>query len=402
MCSEAPEETYQSFSNDDKCIVNSWKEKRNSLISRRVREEVESELEIETSLTRESTNFIRVKVHSVDPKDLCNESAMLTIWQPTEEQLSFLKEGTSAEIHNLAVRESTYDGISQLVANNRTIIEPFAFDASLLAEKIGFRQRQFLNLFQVHALSHGASNEKGRTKKNFDVAAVQIHVQTSKEDFIFYLSDETNLILRVHCRSPPSMLKALLSAEKQSFPSYALRDLFILPFDQNEQCAVAEFCDMSSVVLTNHRLESLSKWVASSSKTEIQQVAVYIRAGLPLWEHDCNEKIYLGYVMGLRSDGFEKLYIEVDCCGQGSFQWKLPIEILQRMLSEISPGDTPQESRFADAKYRASKVCSLSSIFRARGLLWRFQLLTDPEAVVCSATKVNKHNIGHLYNTLQH
>jgi len=404
MSSTTSGEIDESFNDDDKCIIRRWKEKRNSLIHRRVREEVESELETETSLMRESTNFLRVKVHSTDPKSSCNESAMLTIWQPTEEQLGVLKEGTSVEVHNLAIRESTYDGISQLVANNRTIIEPFAFQASSLAEKIGFRQRRFLNLFQVHTLSHGAANEKLGTKKNvnFDVAAVQIHVHQSDspDDFIFYLSDETNLTLRVHCRNPPSILKTLLLSERRSFPSYATRDLFIRPFDQEQQCAVAEFRDMSSVVLTNQRLENLSKWAVSSSQNEIQQIAAYIKAGLPLWEHDCNEKIYLGYVMGLKTESIENISIEVDCCGQGYFEWKLPVGILRQMIFAISL-DNLQERIFLEQENRAAKDGALGSIFRARGILWRFQLLSEPESVVCNATKANKHNLGHLYEILQ-
>ena len=401
--STAPEDTFESLSVDERSTISRWKEKRNSLINRRVREEVESELEIETSLLRESTNFLRMKVHSIDPKKSCNESAMLTIWQPTEEQLGFLKEGTTVEIHNLAVRESAFDGISQLVANSRTIIEPSTFEASFLADKIGFRHRRFLNLFHVHKLSLGASSKKGGTMRNetFDVAAVQIHVQTSNipEDFTFYLSDETNLLLRVHCRDPPSTLKTFLSAEKQSFPQYAMRDLLVRPFDHEQQCAVAEFCDISSLILTNHRVEALSKWVASSSKGEIQQIATYIKSGLPLWEQSCDRKIYLGYVVGVRNKGIENFFIEVDCCGQGSFEWKVPVDVLGQMIPVIS-SDIDEEHIFNHAKNRASKDSLLNSLFRSRGILWRFKLLTEPEIVVCSATKVEKQNIGQLYKSL--
>ena len=405
MNSTTPEDIYESLTNDEKCVISRWKGKRSAMINRRVREEVESELEIETSLVRESTNFLRVKVHSIDPKGFRNESAMLTIWQPIEEQLGFLNEGACVEIHNLAVRESSFDGISQLVANSRTIIKSFALESSSLAEKIGFRHRRFLNLFGVHKLSHGASNEKGGNSKteNFDVAGVQIHVQTSNilDDFILYLSDETNLILRVHCRNPPSTLKAIILSETQSFPTYAMRDLFIRPFDQEEQCAVAEFCEISSVILTNRRLETLSKWVASSSKGEVQQLVAYIKADLPLWEHDCNKKIYLGYITGVRSESIEKFYLEVDCCGQGSFEWKVPVDILERMVSAISSVGL-QESTFADTKIRASQDNSISSIFRSRSILWRFKILSEPEVVVYSATQADKRNIGQLYKTMQH
>ncbi len=402
--STAPEDTFESLSVDERSTVSKWKEKRNSLINRRVREEVESELEIETSLVRESTSFLRVKVHSIDPKRSCNESAMLTIWQPTEEQLGFLKEGTTVEIHNLAVRESAFDGILQLVANSRTIIEASTFEVSSLADKIGFRHRRFLNLFHVHKLSLGASSKKGGTRMNetFDVAAVQIHVQTSNipEDFTFYLSDETNLLLRVHCRDPPPALKTFLSTEKQSFPHYAIRDLLIRPFDHERQCSVAEFSDISSLVLKNHRVEALSKWVASSSQGEIHQIATYIKSGLPLWEQSCDTKIYLGYVIRVRNKGIENFYIEVDCCGQGSFEWKVSVDVLGQMIPVIS-SDIDKENIFNDAKNSALKDSLLSSLFRSRGILWRFKLLTEPEIVVCSATEAEKQNIGQLYKSLQ-
>lgn len=399
MSSTTPEDIYESMTDDQKLEISRWKERRSSSINRRVREEVESELEVETSLVRESTSFLRIKVHSIHPKSSVNESAVLTIWQPTEEQLGFLNEGTTVEIHNLAVRHSAYDGVPQLVANSRTIIEKFEFEASSLARTIGFRHRRFLNLFGVHKLSHQASNEKGGKimTESFDTAAVQIHVQTTnvEDDFTFYLSDETNLILRVHCRNPPAALKTFLLSEDQSFPIYAMRDLIIRPFDEKEQCAVAEFSEVSSVISTNHRLENLSNWVASSG-FEIQQIAAYLKADLPLWENDCIKKIYLGYVIGFRFESIEKLYIEVDCCGQGSFEWKIPVAILEEMLSMISPISLRQSLSIED-----SRDSELSVLFRSKSILWRFQLLTEPEIVVCGATKAEKRTIGHVYKTLQ-
>jgi len=400
----APEEIYESFSNHDKNVISRWREKRSSSIHRRVREEVEAELETETSLMRESTSFLRIRVHSIDPKISRNESAMLTIWQPTEDQLGILKEGVSVEIHNLAVRKSSYDGRPQLVANNRTIIEPFVFQASSLVGQIGFRKRRYLNLFQVQALSHEAAHGEGESKKysEFDVAAVQVHVEQpmASGDFVFYLSDETNLILRVHCKNPPQILKTMLLSENQPFPSYAMRDLSICPFDQKQQCAVAEFCDVSSVVLIHQRVKKLSTWAASSSMTELQQIAAYIKADLPLWEQDCNEKTCLGYVMGLRAKSAGKIYIEVDCCGQGSYEWKVPVRILRQMMSDISV-DNLQAILLPDqAENRTANSGTLSSMFRARSILWRFQLLSEPEPAVSGASRADKHTIGRLYETL--
>jgi len=405
MKSTTPEEIYESFSNEDKEIVSRWRDQRNALIIRRVREEVESELETETSLVRESTSFLRVKVHSIDPRSSRNETATLTIWQPTEEQLGFLVEGTSVEIHNLAVRESNYDGILQFVANNRTIIEPFSLKAHSIAQKIGFHQRRFLNLFQVHALSHETVNRKDQTRQSvdFDVAGAQIHVVPQSdlsEELFFFLSDETNLVLRVYSRNPPSTLKTLLLSKKQSFPCYAMRDLVIRPFDQEQQCAVAEFCDTSSVVLTNKRVEKLAKWASSPTQNELHQIAAYTKAGLPLWEQDCNEKICLGYITGLRTESAETIFIQVDCCGHGSYEWKLPVHVLQQMISSISPSKL-RVSLCPDQEDRVAKFGRISSIFRARGVLWRFQLSSQSESVVSSAIEADKLSMGRIYDTLQ-
>ncbi|MGK3756068.1 MAG: hypothetical protein ACI8RD_008378 [Bacillariaceae sp.] len=405
MRSSRPEEIYETFDNQEKNIISKWREQRNALVHRRVQQEVEAELETETSLIRESKNFQRVRVYSIDPKTSCRESALLTIWQPTEEQLGFLKEGTAVEIHNMALRDATYDGSLQLIANSRTVIESFTFQATSLIEKIGFRKRRFLNIFQVHKLSHEATNDRvNRKQSDFDVAAVQIHVvepSHSSDAFSFYVTDETNLILRIHCKKPPLVLKALLLGEKL-FSPYAMRDLVICPFDQEQQCAVAEFRDMSSVVMSNEHIERLKSWTSSSSQKDLSQIAAYLRAGLPLWEQDSDQKVSLGYIMGLRTESKDKIYIEVDCCGHGCYEWKLPARVLQQMISTISADDL-QVSLCPEQEDRISKFGMLSKILRARGILWRFQLssVAVSESIVCSATEANRHNIGLLYETLQ-
>ena len=405
MKSSRPEEIYETFDNQEKNIISRWREQRNALVHRRVQQEVEAELETDTTLIRESKNFQRVRVYSIDPKTSCRESALLTIWQPTEEQLGLLKEGTAVEIHNLALRDATYDGSLQLIANSRTVIESFTFQSSSLIKKIGFRQRRFLNIFQVHKLSHEATHDKVNGKQSdFDVAAVQIHVvepSDSSDAFSFYVTDETNLILRIHCKKPPLVLKTLLLGEKR-FSPYAMRDLVICPFDQEQQCAVAEFRDMSSVVMANEHVERLKNWASLSSQKDLSQIAAYLRAGLPLWEQDSDQKVSLGYIMGLRTESKDKIYIEVDCCGHGCYEWKLPARVLQQMISTISVDDL-QVSLCPEQEDRISKFGMLSKILRARGILWRFQLssVAVAESVVCSATEANKHNIGLLYGTFQ-
>jgi len=404
MTSSRPEEIHESFNDQDKDTFSRWKEQRSALIHSRVREELEAELETETSLTLESKRFQRVLVYSTNPKNSGRESALLTIWQPTEEQLGLLKEGTSVEINDLAVRDTIYDGNLQLIASSKTIIKSFVFQASSLIEKIGFRHRRFLNMFQVHKLSHEANKTTRKKPLDFDVAAVQMHVIEPSDfldAFTFYVTDETNLILKIYCKKPPLLLKTLLLGEKR-FSPYAMRDLHICPFDQEQQCAVAEFRERSSVVMSNQYVERLVNWVSLAAQKDLPQIVAYLRAGLPLWEQTSDKRISLGYIMGLRTESMEKIYIEVDCCGHGCYEWKLPTRVLHQMISTISVDDL-QVSLCPEQEDRISKFGKLGSILRARGVLWRFQLssATVNESVVCNATEANKHNIGLLYETLQ-
>ena len=52
-----------------------------------------------------------------------------------------------------------------------------------------------------------------------------------------------------------------------------------------------------------------------------------------------------------------------------------------------------------DEENELSEDSSLRLILHSRGILWRFQLLAEPEVVVYSATKANEYNVGHLYQT---
>eukprot|EP00751_Fragilariopsis_kerguelensis_P034173 CAMPEP_0170968308 /NCGR_PEP_ID=MMETSP0735-20130129/43197_1 /TAXON_ID=186038 /ORGANISM="Fragilariopsis kerguelensis, Strain L26-C5" /LENGTH=331 /DNA_ID=CAMNT_0011387345 /DNA_START=11 /DNA_END=1004 /DNA_ORIENTATION=+ len=303
MTSSRPEEIHESFNDQDKDTFSRWKEQRSALIHSRVREELEAELETETSLTLESKRFQRVLVYSTNPKNSGRESALLTIWQPTEEQLGLLKEGTSVEINDLAVRDTIYDGNLQLIASSKTIIKSFVFQASSLIEKIGFRHRRFLNMFQVHKLSHEANKTTRKKPLDFDVAAVQMHVIEPSDFLDAFLFKKT-----------------LLLGEKR-FSPYAMRDLHICPFDQEQQCAVAEFRERSSVVMSNQYVERLVNWVSLAAQKDLPQIVAYLRAGLPLWEQTSDKRISLGYIMGLRTESMEKIYIEVDCCGHGCYEW---------------------------------------------------------------------------------
>jgi hypothetical protein len=146
MSSASPEEFFGNLNVLEKSTVEKWRQKRLGIIQRRVREEAEAELETDVTLVRKSTPFLRVKLHSVHPSTSKCEMAMLTIWEPTEEQMNVLKEGTTVEVKNLGVNEAVYEGMLQLKGNHRTILESIDLHDTSLAERLGYAKRRWLSL----------------------------------------------------------------------------------------------------------------------------------------------------------------------------------------------------------------------------------------------------------------
>jgi hypothetical protein len=125
---------------------------------------------------------------------------LLTIWEPTEEQLNILKEGTAFEIQNLAVRETPYGGLLQMTASTRTPIESIDLDVSSQSH-LGYENRRFLGVFQIHALSHKLLANDFASKTRWpDVDTVAVHVKSiepsdSARGYRIYVTDESQLML---------------------------------------------------------------------------------------------------------------------------------------------------------------------------------------------------------------
>lgn len=406
----SPEDVFESLDQNDQNEVNKWREQRNVLIQQRIRDEVQAELETETSLYRESTPFLRVKVHSLQARERRCESAILTIWHPTENHLNLLKEGSSVQISNLSVRASEFDGHLQLTANKRTVIEPFACELFSLKNSIGYSERRCLTMIEVHKLSHSAAMNEGEIelqRLDFDTAGAivrSLEPSRTQQETILYLTDESQLLLRVHCKMLPYNLRDLFSGKES--PIVALCDLRLRAFDDHQQCAVAELGDLSSVLLSNDRVEELSQWGADSTNTDLLQVETCLELGLPPSEQICDAKVGLGYIMGLRSENkSEKLHIQVDCCGYGSQEWELPISVLQDMLTALS-AETQTVALSPTEDLRIRRLGILGSIFRARGALWQFQLAFKPDSsslsrhVVSVASLADKAGLARYYLTI--
>lgn len=157
MASASPGDFYEQLSRSDQAIIDKWKERRDYLLRDMVQKEIEARLEGDTALCRESTPFIRVFVKSYDTREAdavgyavntC-EGAMLTIWDPSEQQFGILHEGNVVRIRNLAVRASKHEGLLQMTAGAKTQME-LALSSPIPLASFGCAKRSFTNILRVH------------------------------------------------------------------------------------------------------------------------------------------------------------------------------------------------------------------------------------------------------------
>ena len=408
--SGSPSEFYGGLTDGEKATIENWRGKRSIVLRDRVQKEIEAELECVESLIRESIPFLRVLVQSAAltfSNEGKREQALLTIWSPTEEQVCVLQEGSLVQIQNLAVRETEFDGLVQLTANSRTYIEA-CVRASRISPHVclGYTKRYFQNLFQVHVLSHQAAATKvgkslGRTD---DVDLVACLLRVEKDAFsnavTLHVTDESQLILRVHCEYlPPSIAapSSSLCAEAQNlacdhYRVVAFCDLRVLPYDGISNCAVARFCNTSSLSKSapTKRIQDLRRWTSTTiGRQSLDQTTKYLHAQLTMWP-SYDPLTAFGYVMGVKvesliSSSGELLYLEVDCGNSDFEEWEFPIHLLQDMLSASSMGKILKShggSCFvalnSAAESDVAKMKTLEKLFRSSGILWRFELYRRP------------------------
>ena len=389
MKSMSPSEFFEGLHADEKAIVSKWREKRSSILRDRLQKEVEAELECDTSLIRKSTPFIRLLVQTRDvasqeeqPRKAANcEEALLTIWQPTEEQIGVLKAGAVLQLQNVAVRESKFDGLVQLTANSRTCLEALESSAVLTPSSSQSSKRWFQNVFRIHIHSHklqGSADGNSRLV-DVDTVVVLLKVETpdssADEKLILYVTDETKLILRIHCDIVPCGLERS-SWEHQCGKKSIMRILSfsnvrVLPFDLVENCAVARFSDTSILSkAASDRSDLLRNWAESRGQDTVDSVSYFVGARLSIRErHDWLTA--LGYIIGFKVESSASLQIEVDTGGDELQEWEFPIHLLQKLVFE---GLEVNVALCPDEEKRAIALGVMEQLFRARGIIFRFQL----------------------------
>ena len=428
MESASPCDFYEQLSRCDQVLIDKWKEKRDLLIRDMAQKEIEARLEVDTALFRESTPFIRVFVrsynsfkiyNSTEEEDAC-EGAMLTIWNPSEQQLGLLREGNVVKIRNLSVRASKHEGLLQLTAGAKTQMEA-TLSSPLPQNKlasIGYSTRVFAKLFRIHLVAKKFSRGllPSSPAPEFDTAGIVLRaVQEGRggtdERESIYLTDETGLVLRVERDHSPDgedpFVSLSLSARQniESPSMIAFRDLRVAHFDSAEKCAVAVYAQTSSVAtkVANFRFSSLMKWAESpSGHVMFRRVAACMDAGIPLMNRSASTKIVTvsGYIAGFTipdTPGSNNSHLEIKVdCGTNELQvWDFPFFLLDKALQICSVAPEPVSlNQEQDEKYSKLKV--LGKIFSARGLLLLFYLRKKPSNMANTSDEDEKYEVRQI------
>jgi len=425
---QSPEDFYISLNDSDRRTVDSWRERRQVLVQTSVRQQIDaklSEIDDESSSLL-GTPFLRVLVGtSVDPihaqqrDEIVCEEAMLTIWNPSEEQQAALKEGAVVRFKNISVRDSRYDGLLQLVANGRTPLSTASSSPPKYLLDQFHPRRDFGSIAQITSLSKQAGVRPGK-QRPFEVDVIGVVLKAESFDlspfWLIHMTDISGLLLRIQCNTlDKGDFRPLLSfsssvGENIETPLIAaFRHLRVLPYDDIDGCAVVDYRETSAFIQSpdlSPRLAALRKWTACERGSScLRKVAVTMDAKIPC--SSAAAVVAIGFISDFLVVLDHQLLIEVDCGVGGMKIWKFPLGLVQDFLA-ICGDSRGSVVLHAEAEQRISRLTNLEQIFRARQNPFRFELqrlhaalstdYPDCQYEVMNVTKVDIEALAMFYN----
>ena len=105
--SQSSSDFFEELHESEKRSVENWRQRRATLLQDKMRQEMEARLEEHEELFCQSSPFIRVRVQGLGtrPFDPHDAEAILTVWNPSSDQLKAIKEGAVLRMKSLAVRD---------------------------------------------------------------------------------------------------------------------------------------------------------------------------------------------------------------------------------------------------------------------------------------------------------
>jgi hypothetical protein len=364
-----------------------WKEKRSVSLQRRMQEEMESKLEeIEFDNTT-TTPFLRCIVRSagLDSEGLEDE-AVLTIWQPSEDQMAILKNGACLRLQRVDVQPHTYNGRKQLQARRETAMYVSENTPPCITTKTTSRV-VYSNLLDVHVIARSIENaDDFGTHERLNLIGYVVavgHNRSTPKSTTVCLTDESNLLLKIVFPNARGQLnhdiRALLeshsvAASRSTFAVAGFEQLRVHRFDTEDSSTVL-VCDEFSVVHAapkGTRTSKLRSLLQRPEKVRFLRIkAASAAVGVPEFIPTENRRTLVGHILNFHLSANQQLVLHIDVGSNGTAAAAVPLEILMEMQSDVTDEYAEYPVAFIDDCV-VDQLQSLNWLYQCRHVLFKF------------------------------
>ncbi len=296
----SPEIFYSNLDPTKQREIDKWQSRRTAMINDNVQRYFTKALQGEVGMQRKCSSFLRFQVRALtrgkknsdESKAKSGNRAILTVWDPTEDQLDVLKEGAFVQVKNLGVSSSLKEGILQLSAYKRTTFERFDIDPQEALKLVGCSKRRFNALLQVNMKSKKLKSNSPECPE-LDCAGYLLKINEveliNKTRLLLYLTDATGLLLRIEHEgynksdSLVCGLKKIMHLDISK--RYVLfRDIRLFSYDYLEGCAVGIWTTSTvsySKELRDRLLDTTFETISPPTKENCEFIIHKLDAGIP-------------------------------------------------------------------------------------------------------------------------
>ena len=379
-------EYFEQLDTESRLLIENWNLKRAALLRDRMDQEIHAKLEELDCTSGPSTPFVKVLVTSeFSGPNPSSEKAMLTIWNPSDEQVDLLHSGSVLSFQNLDCKQSRFDDMVQLTGNNSTPISTRAPRCSV--------SRTYTSMFRLQLTANRFRTNGTSDASVPPISAIGIlltcRAQIDRDIFTRTLCvvDESfiQLQIQLHATEAPELDSFSASIGSQSidigttdFRVVAFHDLTLQPLDSSNGCIVALYTSRSTFDPDPScgRAECLRRWVYSDSgQKRLRKQKHFGNLGIEdnVFFKRQEALNAIGFIAGfIVLPGKPQVMLQVDCGGPIQI-WKLPLAIVAKFAVTCADLDTLVVLH-ADEEARMIKLTSIGGVFRARQSPLHFSL----------------------------
>lgn len=349
MKEQSPHEFYEALNTDERVAIDRWRERRSIVLQDRMKDEMTARFEDHETIGEPGLPFLRMLVESPESqsdasKTISGEEALLTIWNPSSEQLESIREGIVVSMKNVDVRPTRYEGRLQLTANEKTPMDVLKKEATLSESH---HVSSGITSIQIESKRLSRDGTNITTRKRLSFVGIVLHAvkDDKSEDSWVYVTDESSLIVRVICTARLADALPILELQRggrecsdsSKYGVAAFSNFNLEPFDYEENCVVVSCGPDSSICRRNEsrRLSLLRNYESlPEGRNVLHKLVLFTQARLLRYRRGGHAHFTaIGYIVGFRAiPESNHLLIEVDCGDTNLHTWRFPLQLMAQLV----------------------------------------------------------------------